>query len=206
MKFQTTLYSIVVFLMISLYLNLYYSTFSWKIANKAFAHTGFILIGISFMLSSLCYFWNFADRYIMYRKHLGLVGFAYVVIHTFVTLVTLSHYFPFPSYFLNRINLFPFIAAVIALIILIFMAAISNRYAIGELGGKNWKLALRTGYIAYVFSIIHFGLKTYPGWIYWLSGQGKLPPLDLIVVLFGVLVILMRLALWIATSREPAQT
>lgn len=199
---ESSVYSLIIFFTTSLYLKFYYGIYTWKITNKALAHTGFLLIGISLVLSSVCYFWNFADKYIIFRKHFGLVGFAYVLAHTFVTLIPLYGYYPFPSYFLNNNNVAPFIFAVIALLIFTIMAAISNQFAIREIGGKHWKMILRTGYIAYFFSILHFGAKTYVGWILWLSGKGILPPLDLIIVLFGLMVLGLRLALWIHTSKK----
>lgn len=200
---HTTVYSVIVLLATSLYLKFYFGDYTLKIANKAVGHTALLLIGCSLTLSSLCYFWNFADRYIMYRKHLGLVGFAYVIAHVFMSLVPLYGYFPFPSYFFNYINFWPFVFASIALVIYTIMAAVSNQYAIKEIGGKHWKMILRTGYIAYAFSILHFGMKTYGGWIRWLfQGKGFLPPLDLLVLLFGILILGLRLALWFSLSNK----
>jgi hypothetical protein len=46
-----------------------------NVLNKSVADTSIILIGLSMLLSGVCYFWNLFDTKIVYRKHLGLVSF-----------------------------------------------------------------------------------------------------------------------------------
>lgn len=204
---HSSIYGLVVCIICLLYIGLTRGQLTMRVLNLATANAAFLLIGISFILSSVCYFWNFADRYFVYRKHIGLVGFLYAVIHTVLSIISSQRFGPFPAYFLREDNIAPFVSAVIALVILTFMAAISNRYAINEMGGKNWRLALRTGYIAYFFSIVHFALKSYDDWLEWLMGGTSFPPLSLIVVLFGILVLGLRIALWIALlMKKTAQT
>ena len=162
--------------------------------NQAIANAGMIMIGLSFLLSGVCYFWDYFDSKIIYRKHLGLVGFWLIVIHAILTMSLPA--FPFFKFFLSQ-NIVAFLAALVALLIFIMMAVISNNYAARELGGKRWRMLLRTGYIAYFFGTVHFFIKKYPLWEQWFSGVSGFtaPPFSLLVLFFVIIVIGMRLAL-----------
>lgn len=198
---NTLLLSLAVFIFGSLYLYARRGNFDLYIANKVFATTALVLIGLSFALSGLCYFWDFIDTKIVYRKHLGLVGLVYGVVHILVTLFLLPHKFAFPGWI--ETHGVSFWSAIGALIIFTIMAAISNRYSVRKLGGKNWRLALRVGYVAYLFIIIHFTLLKYEGWMKWFDTKDPfLPPLSMLEIVFAILVILLRIALYIDVKRK----
>lgn len=198
---NTFLLSIFIFIAGSLYLFARRGNYDLFIANKVFATTALVLIGLSLALSGLCYFWDFVDDKIVYRKVLGLLGFYYAIVHIIVTFFFLSEKFPYPDWYAG--NLISVFFAILALSILIIMAAISNRYAIHELGIKQWRILLRTGYIAFIFITIHFTLLKYPGWIKWFTTREPiLPPLSLLEVIFAVAVLLLRLAVEIDLRRK----
>lgn len=200
---NTLIFSFIVLVTFSFYLFIRRGGFEIFSLNQAFAATGMILIGLSFALSALCHFWDIFDSKIIYRKHLGLLGFAFVLAHIFIILFPLSTNFPFPSYFLTSDQITPFISAVLALLIFMMMAAISNRFAIDELGGAHWRMLLRTGYIAYFLALVHIGFSTYNFWLRWFSTfTPYLPPLSLLVFVFGVLVLILRIALWFSTRTK----
>lgn len=183
------------------------------IINKALADGAMILIGLSFALSGLCYFWDFLDRLIIYRKYLGLAGFAFGLAHAIMSLVfylwwkprgyetnpifVLDHQWDFGVLLVS--NLYAFAAALVALAIFIMMAAISNRYAIEELGGIWWRRLLRVGYLAYVSATIHFFIKNFPDWrTMFEMSVTVLPPMNFMIFLLVCGVIALRLALTIA--------
>lgn len=200
---NTAVFSIFIFLLGSLYLFARRGSYDLYISNKVLAVTAMILIGFSFALSGLCFFWDFADTKIIYRKYLGLSGFAFALVHITVSLFFLPDRFPFPEHYLEKSNLWSFSFGVSALIIFAMMAAISNRYALHELGGKLWRALLRIGYIAYAFTIIHFGILKYQGWLKWFKTfEPALPPLSLLAVVFSAAVIVLRLALWLAVRKK----
>lgn len=199
--FNTLVFSGFIFLIGSLYLFARRGNYDLYIANKVFATTSLVLIGLSFALSGLCYFWDFVDTKIIYRKSLGLVGFAFAIIHIVVTLYFLPHKFAYPDWFVANIT--SVIFATLALLIFAIMAAISNRFAALELGGKRWRMILRTGYLALVFIIIHFTLLKYQGWIKWFATREPLlPPLSLLEIIFAVAVIILRIALFISIHKK----
>ena len=179
--------------------------------NKALADSAMILIGLSFVLSSLCYFWDFVDCKIVYRKYLGLWGFALGVAHGVMSLVfylywkprgyetspifVLDHHWDFGVFLIS--NIYAFASAVVAFLIFLMMTAISNQYAIHELGGLWWRRLLRVGYFAYVFATLHFLIKNIPEWQEMFANPSfGLPPLNLIIFLFVCAVVILRTALW----------
>ncbi len=172
--------------------------------NQSLANAGMILIGLSFLFSSICYFWNFFDKKIIYRKYIGLMGFWLIVLHGILTLALPQ--FPLAAFFLPE-NIVAFLAAVDAFLILLMMAFISHRSVIKKIGGRRWRILLRTGYIAYAFGIIHLALKKYPLWVLWVGNfpEHLLPPLSLLVTFFAFLVFLLRIALFISLKRSAPQ-
>lgn len=199
---RTFIFGFIVLLLCALYLYFYrHRHFTLRTANSAFADAGFILIGLSFALSGICYFWNFFDTKIIYRKYLGLVGFFFELAHTIIALFFLPA-FPFPEHYVRRENFLGFIAALGSIIIFIGMALISNRYAASKLGGKHWRTLLRTGYVAMILGLIHFGFRRYEGWLTWLKHPSALPPSSIIIFSFGILVLILRLCLAFALWRK----
>ena len=93
---DTWTFSIFVFIAGSLYLLVQHGDFDLHAVNNVFAITALILIGLSMALSGLCYFWDFVVTKIIYRKHLGVTGFAWGVLHAIMTL------FFYPTNFRNQ--------------------------------------------------------------------------------------------------------
>ena len=198
---NTFIFSLFILLGTSIYLFFQRGQFNANMINNSIANASMILIGLSFALSGLCYFWDFVDSKIIYRKYLGLIGFAFALAHIFLAFFIFSEKFPYPQWYLS--NIWSVITALIAILIFTMMAFISNKYAIHELGGLNWRRLLRVGYIAYVFVIIHITLLSYPWWVRWLTTFNTiLPPLSLIIVLFALFVIVLRIALLIAIEKH----
>ncbi|MBI4096956.1 MAG: hypothetical protein HY428_00880 [Candidatus Levybacteria bacterium] len=205
MKFwgHTLVFSLLFYFLILFYLFASEGYIDRTILNRAHADTAVFLIGLSFAFSGICYFWNFADKYFIYRKYLGLSGFAFALSHVAITILLLNDVFPFPSYYQIHENVPAFILGVYAILIYAFMAAISNKFASHLFGGPLWRSFLRLGYIAYVFTILHFALKSYPSWLTWISkGSFSLPPITLPLTIFGAGVILLRIAVWISQKRK----
>lgn len=203
MWINTLLFSVGVFVFGSLYLFARRGNFDLYIANKVFATTALVLIGLSFALSGLCYFWDFVDTKIIYRKVLGLTGFYYSLVHIFVTLFLLPNKFPFPTWITSHWTTVIF--ATLGLIIFIVMAVVSRENIAHELGSKRWRQTLRVGYLAYIFIIIHFTLLKYNGWINWFNTREPfLPPLSLLEIFFAGGVIGLRIALEISLRKKKA--
>ncbi|OGK13510.1 hypothetical protein A3A93_00030 [Candidatus Roizmanbacteria bacterium RIFCSPLOWO2_01_FULL_38_12] len=202
--FDMIVYSLILFIVVSGYYLIQRGSFSLALFNQVIADVGMLLMGLSFALSGICYFWNFADHYIIYRKQLGVVGFAYVILHGLISLFFIPENAPILFYYLEKETILAFISAFIAISIYTMMVIVSTDSMIHKLGGHTWRILLRVGYIAYVFSLLHMWLNSYPFWLRYLTGQGRspLPSFGLLTFLVGVFVIVLRLAVWISTSRK----
>ena len=136
--------------------------------NKAFDDTSITVIGLSMLLSSVCYFWDFMDTKIIYRKHLGLVGLAFGLTHIFLSFGVFTRLFTSQAW-QQGIPYGP-VTGVLATIIFAIMAIASNQYAAHVLGGVSWRKMLRTGYLGVVLIWLHvFFLK----WVYVSDGLGR---------------------------------
>lgn len=196
--FRTLLFSLVVF-------GVFYGYTAWLgipgVLNKSTADTAIFLIGLSMILSGLCYFWNIFDPLIRYRKHLGLVGFAFAVVHVALSYPALLSLFNVETW-QNGI-MWPAFTGLLAMIIFTIMALISNSYMARLLGGKKWRYVLRAGYIAIILVWLHVVLLKSGRWVTWYQGgMETLPSLSLLVSIFMVIVVLMRVALWFALKRR----
>ncbi|HEC65929.1 MAG TPA: hypothetical protein ENI23_11600 [bacterium] len=175
-----------------------------RLLGNVAANTGMVMIGISFMLSGLTFFWDFVDTKILYRKHIGLVGFYLILAHV---VLKLDFYFAKPKIALGTsLSVISFMIALFALFIFILMTAISNRYSVKELGGKAWRKLLRLGYVAYFFAVIHFGIEKLDHWEEWINQKPiSFPPFSLLLVIFGFLVFGLRIALEIAVRKKRSK-
>ena len=182
----------------------FYAYTSWlgipNVLNKSAADVAIFLIGLSMILSGICYFWNVFDTLIKYRKYLGMVGWAFAIAHLLLSW----------DAFLSLLNvetwqegaMWPVLTGFLATVIFTIMALISNKFMATFLG-QNWRPLLRTGYIAVIFVLAHVVLLRLPRWISWYEGGMQTPPSSsIIVTVFMLLVLVMRVALWLATSRK----
>lgn len=176
-----------------------------RLLNHTLADVSILLIGLSFALSGICYFWNFADTLIIYRKDLGLNGFYLALTHTIMVLIRR----PVTS-FLEPERIGPFMAAVLSLIIFTVMASVSNRYAITALGGVGWRRILRFGYVGYVFGLIHLGMLNVDRWIAWVlttpaTMSEVFAPMSFMVFTFGCMVLGLRIVLQMDLRKKEAK-
>lgn len=198
---KVTIISLVIF-------GLFYGYLHWMgipgTLNKAVADTSVVLICLSMLFGPICHFWNFADTKIVYRKHLGLVGFAYVVVHLLLSFSALEKLTETASW--QSGAALPVAAATAATTIFLIMTLISNNYAARELGGIWWRRILRTGYLALILSLAHVALLKMSRWVEWFHGGLQRPPaLSLVVSTLIIITLLARLLLEISLRRKTAQ-
>ncbi len=204
---KTIGFSTILYLLITLGLFSQRHVTGSELINIGTAWTAVVLIGLSMLLSAICYFWNAFDHYIMFRKHVGVSGFVIATIHVFFSLVVMRQEFPFPDYYLDEKNIISFVFALMAFLYFAFMTSISNNYAVHEIGGQRWRRLLRIGYIAYIFTIIHFGLKGLPYWLKWIQGGMKtMPSIGLVIFIFALFVPYFRIVLEIALRQQKKLT
>jgi DMSO/TMAO reductase YedYZ heme-binding membrane subunit len=200
--FRTLLFSSVLF-------GLFFAYTSWmkipNVMNKTVADVSIVLIGLSMILSGVCYFWNRFDSLIVYRKHLGLSGWAFGIAHMILSKGALLGLFTAEIW--QKGAAWPAFNGLVAMVIFTVMAAVSNTKMARLLGGKVWRGILRTGYVAIIFVLIHVVLLKSGRWATWFQEGMQTPPsLSLMVTIFMVIVLLMRVALWIALILKKRTT
>jgi DMSO/TMAO reductase YedYZ heme-binding membrane subunit len=161
---------------------------------KGFTNTGYLLIGFSLLLGSLAKFWNYFDKFLHYRKQLGIVGFIYILIHGFIG--TIIYVLPNPAILWT--NYWAIALGMSGLYILFICYAISEIVVIQKLGPKNWRRLIRyLSYTAFILGTIHIYLAKLPVWQNYINSEIVFPPLSLIVFSFGLVVLLFRFYVFI---------
>lgn len=171
------------------FLTTYESTNSVEIILKGFTNTGYLLIGFSLLIGSLAKFWNRFDKYLHYRKQLGIIGFFYILIHGFVG--TLIYVFPNPTILWD--HFWVIFYGIIGLYLFFVCYAISEIVVIRLLGPKIWRRVIRyTSYTAFILGTIHLYLAKYSIWQDYIFSSRILPPISFILFTFGVSILILR--------------
>ncbi|HLD27110.1 MAG TPA: hypothetical protein VJB63_04110 [Patescibacteria group bacterium] len=158
--------------------------------NEALAGTASIMIGTSFAFSGFCYYFDFLDRKIAYRKYFGLVGFWGALLYAIILAILHPQKYIFGlSYYFWSVDI---IFGGIALGIFAVMAIISTRSMMMRLGVHTWRRILRMGYLALVLLIIRAVVVESALWRLWFVHPYELPPLRLVGTVFSVIVLLFR--------------
>lgn len=192
------------FVVLSIYLFYRRGYYDLYIANKIFAGVSAVLLGIVLLIGPGGRLFSFPDRYVQYRKELGIVAFFLALIHGIVSFFFMPLKFPI-SGFLGTLN-WPFIFGLVATIILIGIFLISNDRAMNALGREKWwRLQYRGMRIAFILALLHVFIMKWGGWVKWYKvGGGKelvhpeWPGAGLLVGWFMVFVIFIRLAEFIS--------
>jgi len=195
---RSLLFSAGIYALLLMYVIKYQGSITLATYSESFAFAGGVLIGFSFALSGMTYFFNFLDSKLRYRKQLGLIGYFFALGHS------LSLLWRFPQYTQNIPQAYfapDAILGLIAMGIWTFMAIISANWAMRALG-RNWRAALRLGYIAYGLLIIRAYLILGGNWTAWFSNPITLPHPRLLLSGFALAVILLRILLEISLRRE----
>jgi DMSO/TMAO reductase YedYZ heme-binding membrane subunit len=193
MWFESIVLSILIFILVLGYAYMQMEGFNILTVSLTLAGTGGMLIGISFALSGFCYYFDFLDRKIAYRKYIGLLGYFFAMAYAFSLLLVdpTRYYYGFTSNLLSA----DFILGITALIILTIMAVISNTWAMKKLGITTWRQILRLGYFAYVCLIIRAIILDYGNWELWIKGFNFLLTVRMILTVFAIGVIWLRLSM-----------
>lgn len=185
---------------LSIYLFFRRGYYDLYIANKIFAGVSAVLLGVIMLIGSGSRLFSFPDRYIQYRKELGIIAFILALIHGIVSFFFLPSKFP-QSGFVDTLNV-PFIFGLAAIIVLMGIFLISNDWAINALSRKKWwKLQYWGIRLGFTFVILHVFIMKWNGWLTWYrAGGGKelvhpeWPGAGLIVGWFMAFVVFIRLA------------
>lgn len=172
------------------YVYVLYGLLTLAFLAEAVASTASMMIGLSFMMSGLSYYFNFLDNKIAYRKYFGLVGFWLVLLYVLL-LVFINPQKYFYGFFDNWFTA-DFLLGSIAVGIFAFMMMISTNSAMQFMGVVNWRRALRLGYLAYALLIARAVIIEGDQWLVWFADPINLPSLRLVGSVFALLVLVLR--------------
>lgn len=181
-----------------LYLTARRGYFDLSIVNKSLASASLILLGIILLLGPLSRIYNRFDKWINYRKELGILAFFLGAIHVYLSMFPLAKRGPF-GLFQSR----PLVAysGLLALLIISYLFIISFEKIKAKINSaKWWKMQYLGARIAALAVLFHMTVFKYSEWGKWLAGDtDKLaipswPPASLLVALFSAFVLLVRIS------------
>lgn len=189
----------IIFFLFSVYLFYRRGYYNLYIANKIFAGDAAILLGMVLLLGPLSRLFNFFDKYVQFRKELGMVAFFLALAHTLSSYFFLPDKFPRERFF--SYGLWPFIFGLAATVLLIFIFIISNQRSMHRIGSKLWWQIQSWGArVTFVLVALHVGVMKWSSWVSWYQkGGGKelvhpeWPGAGLLVAWFMALVIVVRI-------------
>ncbi len=175
----------------------YFESFSLLAISRAIGTAAALMIGISYAMSGMGYYFDFLDAKVAFRKYYGLVGLLLAIVYAYTLFfVDPGRYF---FNFIYNLGTADFVLGIIAMGILLGMVLISTPEGIRMIGAQNWRLGLRTGYLASALLVARAAIVFSPEWHYWWShGHWYLPPLMLIATVFTVAVILFRGSIFVS--------
>lgn len=196
---QAFIFSLIIFNALSFYLYLRRGYYDLYIANKAFAGTAFILVGVIFLLGPLGRLYQKFDRFLILRKEFGIIAFFFGLIHPVVSLFMLPTHFPLENYLNNKLT---FTAGLLSTGVLFYLFILSFERFTAGLDKKKWWMVQNWGLrILGVFLLLHVLPMKIAGYVKWYQQGGGpellrpyLPGAGLLVVSFGVFVLLVRLS------------
>ncbi len=187
---RSFLFAIIVYILLVEYIFIQKRYLTISFLNEAIAGTASIMIGISFAFSGFCYYFDFLDTKIIYRKYFGLIGFWCALLYAMV--LGILHPQKYIYDVLTHFWSADIILGFVALGIFVFMALISTHWAVRGMGVVYWRRGLRLGYIAYILLIIRAVIIEGDMWRSWFAYPYSLPPLRLLGSIFAIGVLFFR--------------
>ncbi|GIW63324.1 MAG: hypothetical protein KatS3mg091_126 [Patescibacteria group bacterium] len=177
------------FFLCLLYLFLQKNTLNLYIINKAVANTALLLIITVLFIGPLSRLYNWPDILVSFRKEIGISGFIFAVIHTFLSF--LPNYYNLNRYF-QTFNP-SFYAAITAILILTILFILSFEKIIAKLPRSLWwKIQYRGVRTVFILVIIHFLLKNISKWKIWMTTHSSLPDLSFIIFILCIFLLIFR--------------
>ncbi len=174
------------------------SVILWPLAERGvdvyiatiLAGTSGVLLAMSFSLSSFSYYFDFLDRYVVYRKYLGLMGYFFALGYILViaSLNPSKYLYSFP----DNLQSIEVGLGALAMAIFTLMALISNNKAVQLLGGKLWKNILGLGYVAYAILVIRAIFLDAYLWTNWFTMDKSVFTARMGLTVLGTAVLLFR--------------
>ncbi len=168
--------------------------------NKSLATSTLFLLGIVLLLGPLSRLFTTFDRFLKYRKELGILTFFTGAAHVYLSMFPLAHRGPFGFYQSQPLSAYAGLVGLIIMFILLLLSGAAVERAIGT--RIWWKLQYWGARLAFVVSAFHFIVLKYPGMVKWLGDRGAggtqgmpwLVPISILATIFVVFVLIVRVS------------
>lgn len=177
-----------------LYLSVRQGTISLSAFNESLADTTLAILAVILLIGPLCRLYQVFDKWINYRKELGILALLVVLLHVYLSLFPLARGGPLGFFRAKPLSAFTGLAA---FLIMAWLFTISIERVKTRLGvSRWWKMQYRGVRLATPLALAHVTVLKYPGWVRWFSqtSEQSLPPLSLLVALFTLYVLMVRLS------------
>ncbi len=164
--------------------------------SQAVAGTAGFLISASLALSGFCYYFDFLDTKLGYRKYLGLLGF-YLAL-TYAAFLPFLYPARYGYGLVGNLMTADVLLGFGAMALLTLMAAVSNTPAMLALGLARWRKLLRLGYLALLLLVLRAYLLEGVEWQSWLVSGGGLPPPRLVATAVALMALGLRCAMLVS--------
>ena len=167
--------------------------------NRLFAAVCAILAFIVLLIGPFSRLFDRFDKYLSYRKEVGVIAFVYGLLHTLLTIFFLPERYSLAG-LLER-NALATVLGLVAIISMAILFIFSFEKIIGLLNRKYWWYLQNWGMrIAGIAVFFHFVVLKWSGWLEWYRYENIsrlaspfLPALSLLIAGLGFYVILVRL-------------
>lgn len=162
-----------------------------SLINRVLANTSITLLGLVLLLGPLSRLYSIFDRFINYRKELGILAFFTALFHVLLVMFPLARRGPFGFYLGRPLSAFP---GLLGLLLMFFLFLLSFERIKKIFSSATWWKIQYTGVrIVFLAAIFHFSVLRYKSWLTLISSNEP-PSLNNLVTIFCLYVIGVRLS------------
>lgn len=141
-------------------------TYDLAVINMVLSDTAAVLLGFVLLLGPLSRMFNMFDKYVQYRKELGVTVFWLTLAHAVVSFFFLSTRYTISTYLTTR--LWPFLFGSAGLVMLTALFLSSREKIKAKLGPHRWWKFQNWGVRSVLlFTTLHLGFANMNSWIRW---------------------------------------
>ncbi|MBT4209377.1 MAG: hypothetical protein HOE19_00430 [Candidatus Komeilibacteria bacterium] len=191
----------VIFILMLIFTSTLDKEYSFLQFSKALAGASALMFTASFSLSGFCYWWDFLDTKIGYRKYLGLIAYWLALAYS-ISILLIN-----PDKYLFHLTDNLFTADVllggISMLIFTFIAIISRDKIMLAMGPHKWRYTLRLGYLAWILLALRAWFVEKEIWLDYLEDFSGFPPPRLLLSLLVIAVLIFRISIDISKKCIP---
>lgn len=166
-------------------------SYSWPTAGECLALAALFNLSLCQALGPMCRLSGLCPGALGWRRPLGLTSAAFACGHVVITLTMLTGKFDWAFY---RSNPWMLVFGILSGLLLAALTILSFSWASRRLGAKLWGMLMQLGYLALLFTLLHFMVLGKHGkWAQWFEKRDlPAPPGTLPLFCIGALCLLPK--------------